>query len=169
MVNAEDLDSLPALLAFYERWGYTGSEPRSAKDVTDVLDIRARLRALLTAQRDDAVAIINEILREQAALPQLVRHDHLDWHIHAVDYGRPWPERILVETAMAMIDVVRADEMSRLRICAADDCDGVVLDLSRNRSRRYCCTACTNREAQAAHRARQAANPTQGNARLASR
>ena len=56
---------------------------------------------------------------------------------------------------MAMVDVIRADEMARLDICAADDCDDVVLDLSRNRSRRYCSTTCGNREAVAAYRARQ--------------
>ncbi|PSK26664.1 CGNR zinc finger domain-containing protein, partial [Nocardia seriolae] len=31
-----------------------------------------------------------------------------------------------------------------------------VLDMSRNRSRRYCSTACTNRNAVAAYRARKA-------------
>ena len=58
---------------------------------------------------------------------------------------------------MAMVDVIRADEMSRLDRCASDDCDDVVLDLSRNRSRRYCSTTCGNREAVAAYRARQKA------------
>lgn len=153
LVNADDLTTLDAQRAFFRRWGYTGQRPA---DADAVLAVRPRLRALLTADRDDAVTRINEILREQQALPQLVRHDHLDWHIHAVDYGRPWHQRVLVETAMAMIDVVRLGEMSRLRTCAADDCDGIVLDLSRNRSRRYCSTTCSNREAQAAHRARQA-------------
>ena len=56
---------------------------------------------------------------------------------------------------MAMIDVIRADELSRFGICAADDCEDVVLDLSRNRSRRFCSTTCGNREAVAAYRARQ--------------
>ena len=55
---------------------------------------------------------------------------------------------------MAMVDVIRADEISRFGVCAADDCDGVVLDLSRNRSRKFCSTACTNRMAVAAYRAR---------------
>jgi predicted RNA-binding Zn ribbon-like protein len=55
---------------------------------------------------------------------------------------------------MAMIDVVRADELDRLAVCAADDCAGLVLDLSRNRSRRFCSTACGNRRAVAAYRAR---------------
>ena len=56
-----------------------------------------------------------------------------------------------------MIDVIRADETSRFGRCAAEDCDGVVIDLSRNRSRKYCSTACTNREAVAAYRARRRA------------
>jgi predicted RNA-binding Zn ribbon-like protein len=110
---------------------------------------------LLTADRDHAVTLINAILAEQQAVPQLVRHDRLDWHIHAISSERPMHERILVETAMAMVDLVRADEMSRLQTCEARDCDGIVLDLSRNRSRRFCSTTCGNREAQAAYRARQ--------------
>ena len=57
---------------------------------------------------------------------------------------------------MAMVDVVRTDEMSRLGVCEDDDCDGIVLDLSRNRSKRFCSTTCGNRNAVAAYRARQA-------------
>jgi predicted RNA-binding Zn ribbon-like protein len=59
-----------------------------------------------------------------------------------------------VEAAMAMIDVIRTDEMSRLDVCADADCQGLVLDLSRNRSRRFCSTTCGNRAAVAAYRAR---------------
>ena len=96
------------------------------------------------------------MLEEVTLRPQLVRHDDYDWHLHAVDYEDPLAERILVETVMAMIDVIRVDETSRLSVCADDGCDGVVLDLSRNRSRRYCSTACGNRNAVAAYRARRA-------------
>ncbi len=96
-------------------------------------------------------------IAEAQALPQLVRHDRFDWHVHAVDPQAPLATRITVESAMAMIDVIRTDEMSRLSLCSDDDCDGIVLDLSRNRSRRFCSTACGNRNAVAAYRARQAA------------
>jgi predicted RNA-binding Zn ribbon-like protein len=153
------LDTVDALRAFYDEWGYTGFKPATAADLAAVRAIRPRLRTLLSAERDDAVTLINEILAEQRALPRLVRHDHLDWHIHAISSDRPMHQRILVETAMAMIDVVRADEMSRLHTCEARDCEGIVLDLSRNRSRRFCCTTCGNREAQAAFRARRATAP----------
>lgn len=151
----DTLEALDDLLAFLDRWEYTGSRPASRADLDAVRAIRPRLRALLTADRDDAVALVNEVLAEQRAVPRLVRHDRLDWHVHAIADERPLPERVLVETAMAMIDVIRADEMRRLGTCAAADCDAVVVDFSRNRSRKFCSTTCGNREAQAAYRARQ--------------
>ena len=112
------------------------------------------LRELLTAERDDAAELVNALLADAQAMPQLRRHDGLDWHIHAVPNDAPLERRVAVEAAMAMVDVIRADELSRLAVCADQRCDGLVLDLSRNRSRRYCSTTCANRNAVAAYRAR---------------
>jgi predicted RNA-binding Zn ribbon-like protein len=151
----DNLESLDALIEFLDRWEYTGSRPRTRADLDAVRAIRPRLRELLTADRDAAVDLVNVVLVELQAVPQLVRHDRLDWHVHAIAEERPLHERVLVETAMAMIDVIRADEMARIDICAAGDCDGVVIDFSRNRSRKFCSTTCGNRAAQAAYRARQ--------------
>jgi predicted RNA-binding Zn ribbon-like protein len=156
-LEPDTLTTVEALTAFYEDHGYSGGHRRDRAEQEAVRAIRPRLRRLLSAGRDEAVAQVNEILADARALPRLVRHDALDWHIHAVDDDAPLADRVLVETAMAMVDVVRADEMGRLGVCAADDCDGLVLDLSRNRSRRYCSTTCGNREAVAAYRARQRA------------
>jgi predicted RNA-binding Zn ribbon-like protein len=55
---------------------------------------------------------------------------------------------------MAFIDVVRQKELDRLRVCDAPDCADVLVDLSKNRSRRYCSTTCQNRTNVAAFRAR---------------
>ena len=153
-LEPETLTSLEVLVALFDRFGYTGERPTAA-DFEQVRAIRASLRELFTAGRDQAVPIVNAILADAGALPQLVRHGDVDWHIHATSDDRPLAERILVESAMAMVDMVRADEVSRLATCAQDDCDGIVLDLSRNRSRKYCSVACTNRAAAAAYRARQ--------------
>jgi predicted RNA-binding Zn ribbon-like protein len=144
------------LAAFFAEHKYTGRLVGDHAELEAVHAIRPRLRELLTSSRDDAVVIVNQILAEARALPQLVRHGDTDWHLHAVEDDRPLPVRMLVETAMAMIDVIRADELSRLDICADADCEGLVLDLSRNRSRRFCSTTCGNRAAVAAYRARQA-------------
>jgi len=162
LVNSTDepgdpLASVDDLSAFLTSWAYTGRRDANAAELDSVRRLRPALKALLLAERDEAAEIVNGMLARAKALPQLQRHDQWDWHLHAVDPDRPLDERVVVETAMAMVDVIRADEMSRLARCAADDCDDVVLDLSRNRSRRYCSTTCGNREAVAAYRARQKA------------
>ncbi|WP_061963879.1 CGNR zinc finger domain-containing protein [Demequina aurantiaca] len=154
-LEPDTLSTMDELVEFFDGFTYTGARP-TARDLDEVRAIRSTLRSLFTASRDGAVPLVNEILADQGALPQLVRHGDVDWHIHATDDDRPLAERILVETAMAMIDVIRADEMSRFGRCEMDDCDGIVLDLSRNRSRKYCSTTCTNRAAVSAYRARQA-------------
>lgn len=151
----DTLTTLADLDAFYAEWEYTGRRDRTLAELDEVRALRPRLRKLLLAERDQAVDGVNRMLREGSALPQLVRHDSWDWHLHAVSPEAPLATRICVETAMAMIDVIRADELSRLAVCADEDCDGVVLDLSRNRSKRFCSVACGNRNAVAAYRARQ--------------
>jgi predicted RNA-binding Zn ribbon-like protein len=162
LVNSTDapgdpLGSVEDLAAFLASWSYTGRHDATPDELEAVRRLRPSLKTLLLAERDEAVEIVNGMLARAKALPQLQRHDQWDWHVHAVEPDRPLDERVVVETAMAMIDVIRADEMSRLASCAADDCEDVVLDLSRNRSRRYCSTTCGNREAVAAYRARQKA------------
>jgi len=144
------------LSAFFAKHNYTGTLVGDQAELDAVHRILPRLRTLLTSSRDDAVEQVNQILADAQALPQLVRHGDTDWHLHAVEDDRALDVRILVETAMAMIDVIRGDELSRLGVCADVDCEGLVLDLSRNRSRRFCSTTCSNRAAVAAYRARQA-------------
>ena len=156
--SAEPPDTLttPAQLdAFFVAHRYSGDRTHDDAELATVRALRAPLRALLTAGRDEAVAQLNAILAERRAVPQLVRHDGWDYHLHATDPSAPLADRVAVETAMAMVDVIRADEMSRLSTCADDTCSGIVLDLSRNRSRRFCSTTCGNRNAVAAYRARQ--------------
>jgi predicted RNA-binding Zn ribbon-like protein len=155
--SAEEPDTLTTteeLAAFLDTHEFTGSRLGTEAELEAVRGLRPRLRTLLTSDRDTAAALVNDLLGEERALPQLVRHGHHDWHIHAVAPDAPVATRMKVEAAMAMIDVIRADEMSRLDVCADTDCEGLVLDLSRNRSRRFCSTTCTNRAAVAAYRAR---------------
>ncbi len=156
-LEPQTMTTTEELSAFFDEFSYSGRHEHDAAELAAVLALRTELRELLTADRDEAVVLVNRMLAEEGALPQLVRHDDFDWHLHAITTDAPWANRIRVETAMAMIDVIRADEMSRLGLCADDDCEGVVLDLSRNRSRRFCSTTCGNRNAVAAYRARQAA------------
>lgn len=149
LADLADLDTYVATWIFD-----AGRRTRDAAELTAVRALRPRLRRLWGADEGEVVDLVNELLREGHALPQLVRHDGWSYHLHATDPGAPLAERMAVEAAMALVDVVRAGELSRLRVCAADDCDDVMVDLSKNRSRRFCDTTCANRVNVAAFRAR---------------
>lgn len=152
----EGLPDLAALDAFVAEWGWTGSRQRTRRELEAVRALRPRLRKLWSLDEDGVVASVNAMLREFGALPQLVRHDGWDYHLHATSPDAPLADRMAVEAAMAFIDVVRQGELDRLQVCGADDCGDVLVDLSKNRSRRYCSTTCANRVNVAAFRARHA-------------
>jgi predicted RNA-binding Zn ribbon-like protein len=106
---------------------------------------------------------VNKLLLESDARPQLTEHDDWGWHIHATAPDAPLAQRIAAEAAMSFADLVRLEELDRLRICDADDCQAVLVDLSRNHSRRYCDTGnCGNRQHVAAYRARRRAGEADG-------
>jgi predicted RNA-binding Zn ribbon-like protein len=153
--RAGPLASPEALVAHLTEAEDTGAMEGTRAELEAVLARLPRLRELLLAERDEAADLVNAILAEAGALPQLRRHGGWDWHLHAIEETRPLADRIAVETAMAMVDLIRADETHRIATCAASGCDDVLVDLSRNRSRRFCSATCGNREAVAAYRARQ--------------
>jgi predicted RNA-binding Zn ribbon-like protein len=149
--TAEDFDAYLAVNP------YTGTIRRDDQELAAVRAIRPRLRRLWDVDREAAVPIVNEMLRDGEALPRLVIHDDYDWHIHATSDAAPLATRILVEAAMAFVDVIRSDEYDRVRVCSADDCDSVYIDYSRNGSKRYCDTGnCGNRMNVNAYRRRKA-------------
>lgn len=150
----EDLPDLDALDAFLVTWRFTGSRARDAGELAAVHALRSRLEQLWSLDEDGSVELVNTLLREANALPQLVRHDGWDYHLHATSPQAPLADRMAVEAAMAMVDVIRSKELDRLRICSASDCSDVMVDLSKNRSRRFCDTTCANRTNVAAFRAR---------------
>jgi predicted RNA-binding Zn ribbon-like protein len=157
--DAELLPDLAALDGFVAAWGWTGRREHSDAELAAVRGLRPRLRELWQAEEERAVEIVNQLLREAHALPQLIKHDGWDYHIHASPADSPLATRMAVEAAMAMVDVIRTQEMSRLRICEYPSCSFVVVDLSKNRSKRFCDAGCGNRAAVAAYRARKAGAP----------
>jgi predicted RNA-binding Zn ribbon-like protein len=152
----EELPDVPALDAFVEEWGWTGDRTHDAGELEAVRALRPRLARLWTVDEDEAARIVNELLLEARALPQLVKHDDFDYHIHAASPQAPLADRMAVEAAMAFTDVIRAKALDRLRICEADRCIDLIVDLSKNRSRRFCDVTCGNRMNVAAYRRRRA-------------
>lgn len=160
LVNSRRPDTMTTpddLNRYCERWQWSGSRTHDTAELDGVRALRERLATFWDADERQAVELINALLREGRALPRLVRHDAFDWHIHATDDGAPLAVRMAVEFAMSMIDLVRAGGVDRLQHCAGPDCGQVLIDFSRNRSRRFCDTGCGNRVNVAAYRARRRA------------
>lgn len=157
----EQLTDPAALDAFLDREGFTGRRAGTGSELEEVRKLRARLAIIWHAvDAEQIAAIVNDLLADAQALPRLVRHDGWDWHLHLTDPQAPLVDRMGTEAAMAVADLVRAQDLERLKRCAAEDCDAVLVDLSRNRSRRYCDVGnCGNRMHVAAYRARQADCP----------
>jgi predicted RNA-binding Zn ribbon-like protein len=155
--SEEELPDVPALDAFVDEWRWSGDRTHDEPELEAVRALRPRLARLWEASEDEAVEIVNGMLREADALPQLVRHDGWDYHIHATSPHAPLADRMAVEAAMAFTEVIRLKALDRLRVCEADRCIDVLVDLSKNGSRRFCNTACGNRMNVAAYRARRSA------------
>ncbi|MFT4123513.1 MAG: CGNR zinc finger domain-containing protein [Microbacteriaceae bacterium] len=156
--GTEELGDVGALMGLLDEHRYSGRRDRSEPERLEVIATRERLRGLWRLRRDAAALEVNGMLADARALPFLTRHDGYDWHLHATAPEAPLAERIRVEVALALLDVIRCDEWWRLRLCAAPDCEGLVADLSRNGSRRFCSVRCGNRVNQLAHRGRAAQN-----------
>jgi predicted RNA-binding Zn ribbon-like protein len=161
LVNTVDgvddhLTDLAALDEFVQTWGWTGTRTHDAQELEAVRALRPQLRALWDSDKDDAVQRVNDMLRAGNALPQLVKHEAWDYHLHATAPQAPLATRMAVEAAMAFVDVVRSQALDRLRICDMHDCNAVTIDLTKNKSKRYCDGGCSNRAAVAAYRARRA-------------
>jgi predicted RNA-binding Zn ribbon-like protein len=155
--DGEGLPSLTALDQFLHTYGWTGQRQHDQAELRSVRALRPRLRRIWEVDEDEVVETVNGLLRESNALPQLVRHDGWSYHLHATPPDAPLATRMAVEAAMAFVDVVRTGELRRLRVCEYPNCGNVVVDLSKNRSRRFCEAGCGNRAAVNAYRARRAA------------
>ena len=157
--RANDQEALPdrvSLRTFLDEHDVSGSRTLTAEDLEEVHALRPRLRAVWKA-RDmrTAAAVVNGLVAEAGALPQLTDHDGWEWHLHWTAPSARVASRLAADAGMALAEILREDGAERLRGCEAPECDAVFVDLSRNRSRRYCDTGnCGNRLHVAAYRAR---------------
>ncbi|QZT63451.1 CGNR zinc finger domain-containing protein [Mycolicibacterium austroafricanum] len=157
-VDGDRLSDLAALDEYLDHFGWTGRRDHDADELASVHQLRARLARIWEAADDEtrAVGQVNALLADTKASPWLTRHPEMpEWHLHLASIHDPLWQRMGAEMAMALADLIRAGELRRLKICAAPDCHAVLVDLSRNRSGKFCDTGnCGNRQHVAAYRER---------------
>jgi predicted RNA-binding Zn ribbon-like protein len=143
----ERLPDVASLQALLDARPHSSVRVTGPDDVAAVHRLRARLRRVFETEAEaEAVAILNDLLTEARALPQLTDHDGEPWHLHFTPPEAPLVDQLAAEAAMGLAVVVRDGGFARLRLCAQENCDDAFVDTSRNRSRRYCDPAtCGNR------------------------
>ncbi|MFF2380363.1 CGNR zinc finger domain-containing protein [Streptomyces sp. NPDC058108] len=130
-------------------------EPRHALHLADTA---RRMRAVFDAvdggRTDRAAELVNGLLRDSGARPQLDRVDGEPWqvHFHGADDSLSVGWSAGCATALAL--AVGSDLAGRLGVCAAPRCDRVYVDNSRNAARHFCSDACRGRVKAAAFRSR---------------
>ena len=157
LAGEEGLPDLAALEDLVHRREISEAGRLTDADLAAMHRLRARLRAVFGAADDaEAVRLVNELVADARTTPRLTDHDGYPLHIHYYAPGARLAEHLAADCGMALAFVLAAGERSRLATCAAPDCTRVLVDLSRNRSKRYCDSrTCGNRLHVAAYRARQ--------------
>lgn len=128
----------------------------AARIISDVLpEVRSVFEAAATGKIAHAAELTNHLLQRTGARPQLNPDADGTWHLHfhgpTDSFGPGWVAGLAAGLTMAL----GVDEIGRLGVCAAQRCDRVYFDSSRNSTRQFCSTRCQNRTKAAAHRARQ--------------
>ncbi|WP_431982025.1 CGNR zinc finger domain-containing protein [Streptomyces qinglanensis] len=154
--SPDTLVSVADLRSYTERTSVSGVGALSEDDVRAVRAVRERFAQVLAAEDTrTAAGLLNALVAEAGTTPQLTDHDDYDWHVHYFAPGASVAQHLAADCGMALAFVLVAGERDRLRRCSAPDCRRVFVDLSRNRSRRYCDSrTCGNRLHVAAYRAR---------------
>jgi predicted RNA-binding Zn ribbon-like protein len=156
--DGEKLREVADLQAMADKYAFAGVRGTPA-DLPTAREYRARLDAIVSScearDEDGAVAQINALLSQTGASPQIVAHDGRGPHLHVSRPAAPLADRMAAHFAMGLAWLVVAGEARRIRSCESPTCRDVFVDLSRNRSRRYCDSrTCGNRLHVAAYRAR---------------
>ncbi|MFE2942269.1 CGNR zinc finger domain-containing protein [Streptomyces sp. NPDC059255] len=153
---ADRLADIGALYDFVRSHNVSGVGDLGERDLRAVQEVRARFTEVFAAPDARAAAdLINQLVAAAGTTPQLTNHDGYDWHVHYFAPGASVADHLAADCGMALAFMVVAGEQDRLRRCEAPDCGHAFVDLSRNRSRRYCDSrTCGNRLHVAAYRAR---------------
>ncbi|KAB2590815.1 CGNR zinc finger domain-containing protein [Streptomyces arboris] len=152
----DGLGDLTALYAFAERHHISGVGTLGEKDLSAVRAVRSRFAEVFAApDARTAADLVNRLVAAAGTTPQLTDHDGYDWHVHYFAPDASLSDHLAADCGMALAFIIVAGEQERLRRCEAPDCGRAFVDLSRNRSRRYCSSrTCGNRLHVAAYRAR---------------
>ena len=107
--------------------------------------LRDELRLIFTAaERCDGALVaerLNALLTRHPIHQQIVSHDGQHWHIHLVESGSA-ADRHAAGAIAGLTGLVTESGTERLGVCAAADCQRVLIAARPSAERRYCSEQC---------------------------
>ena len=157
-LDGEESDTRQSL----QRRGFTRAGSASAASIARIDrqmgELRPLFRELPVLDPEAAIAQVNEQLTEIAIAPSVVAHDGVGPHLHWTPATATFDDQVVADVLMALAHELCDNGTSRFGHCAADGCDDLFYDGTRNRSRRFCDDPrCASRTHTAQHRARRRA------------
>lgn len=152
----EKLRTPADLDAFLRDHGFPVRSASTPSDLEQVRILRDELRQLWNSETVEAVATpLNALLSQTQIMPRLSAAAADLW---SIDYIIPQDatliDRLSAETALGILTALEQYGIERLRHCDSAPCQDVFVDMTRNRSRRFCDDRCANRYNIAAFRRR---------------
>ena len=118
-------------------------------------DLLQRIHSLPDIDDTEAVLWTNAELTELTIRPALTSHDGSELHIHWTPPSATFDDQVMADFLMALANELCDNGTKRFGRCAADDCERLFYDTSRNGSRRFCSDPrCASRTHTADHRKR---------------
>ena len=152
----ERLPDAAAVTGFLRHHRMLGPNSVSQRDVTELRQLRARIRRVFEAGDEGAaLAELNELLADAGVTPWIARTP-AGREIFFAPPDAPLARRVTCDAGLGLA-MMMTDHADRLKVCAAPDCANVFVDESRNRSRRWCSDRCSGRVNVAASRSRKRA------------
>lgn len=149
------------------------------RDVRTLQRFQRRLRPVFehgsAGRANDVVATLNTLLAAHRITPLIVPTTAAatdagpspsGWRLHVADRAASVADLLVAESLMGLAMLVCDLDPSRLGVCAAHSCANAYVDVSPNRSRRYCSERCASRANVAAYRARKRAGAGTGSGDL---
>lgn len=147
------MDGLHALVSDREHLNHS----MTRADLETLLMLRDEFRGFFVScsqgNGTEAAARLNELLIQYPVHPQLSGHDGQAWHVHYTESGS-MSDKYAAGAAMGLAVRLAELGLDRFGVCQAAPCQGVFVDTSVNRTRRYCSDRCASRANVTAYRAR---------------
>lgn len=130
----------------------------SANEASEFLRTAGRLRTIFELVAEGslsaAAVLVNDLMRETGARPELVERDDEGWGLHFRGEDTSLTLGWAAGCATGLAIAIGSDLGGRLGVCGASRCDQVFVDSSRNRVRRFCSLPCQNRTKSESYRRR---------------